>query len=690
MTEDMFEAQGYAQMQSHGDLILRLYGQARGRAAEYWGEGYLASDIRVHTLSVPALAASWADDQDPEMAAYLGAFAQGMNRYAEEHPEALDPEVARVLPVGSEDVMAHLLRVIHFNFVSNPGAVGARFQERLLDEALGDPDPAEVATGPGGRPEGAFSSVALPNDQPPGSNAWAIGPSRSESGHALLLANPHLPWGDFFTWYENHLVGPDVDAYGVTLVGMPLVTIGFSDHLGWTHTVNTYDGSDVYELDLQDEGYLFDGEVRPFEVREETIQVRKSDDSLVERTLIVRRSVHGPVVGLGDRTAYALRVAGLDRPQVFRQYFEMLTAENLQEFEEAMGRMQMPMFTTMYADVDGHIMHFFNGLVPVRGEGDFDYWYGTVPGGSSETLWTEYHSYEELPKAIDPESGWLQNANDPPWTTTFPQPPGMDPDRYPAYMAPQSMSLRAQSSAGMLMEDESITFEEFVEYKHSTRMELGRRLREELVSAALRAGGEAVLEAAQILEDWDGNADVGSRGAVLFLEWAQSYYRQTRGQLFSQPWDPEAPMETPRGLSDADLAVAVLVEAADAVRASYGSLDVPYGEVYRVRRDAVDLPGNGASGIAGVFRAAGYAPAEEGRYELVGGDTFVMAVEFGEPIQAMAVMGYGNASQAGSPHRTDQVSLFSEKRMRPVWRTKEDVEANLGARRLYKGQTPTP
>jgi len=43
-----------------------------------------------------------------------------------------------------------------------------------------------------------------------------------------------------------------------------------------------------------------------------------------------------------------------------------------------------------------------------------------IPGDTSTTLWTETHPYQDLPRVIDPASGWLQNANDPPWTTTFP------------------------------------------------------------------------------------------------------------------------------------------------------------------------------------------------------------------------------------------------------------------------------
>ncbi len=125
-------------------------------------------------------------------------------------------------------------------------------------------------------------------------------------------------------------------------------------------------------------------------------------------------------------------------------------------------------------------MHLFNGQVPVRSKGDFEYWEGIIPGDTSTTLWTKTHPYPDLPRAIDPPSGWLQNANDPPWTTTFPL--VLNPDNYPPYMAPRGpMSFRAQRSARMLAEDKRISFQEMVDYKHSTRMELADRLLDDLL-----------------------------------------------------------------------------------------------------------------------------------------------------------------------------------------------------------------
>ena len=170
--ESLFFAFGWAQMHGHADLILRLYGDARGRAAEYWGEAHLDSDRYVHTMDVPARARSWYALQTAEMKAYLDAFVAGMNAYADAHPDRIADAMQPVLPVAATVVLAHVQRVIHLTFIAgNAPWMREQWKEGRL-----------------------------------GSNAWAVGPSRSASGHALLIANPHMPWGDLSTMFEAQLV----------------------------------------------------------------------------------------------------------------------------------------------------------------------------------------------------------------------------------------------------------------------------------------------------------------------------------------------------------------------------------------------------------------------------------------------------------------------------------------------------
>ncbi|MBG1258970.1 acylase [Nostoc sp. BAE] len=643
-TQSAFQAFGWAQMQSHGNLVLRLYGQARGRAAQYWGEKYLESDRWVLTMGVPARARSWYKLQSPAFRNYLDAFAAGINAYAQEHGELIDDEVKVVLPVKAEDVLAHLHRVLHFTFVVDPETVaGIKQQESKA-----------------------------------GSNGWAIAPKHSASGKAMLLANPHLPWSDLFLWYEAQITAPGFDAYGAALVGIPVLAIAFNNNLGWTHTVNTHDGWDAYKLNLADNGYRFDGKVLPFETTTLSLKVKQKDGTQKTEPLIVKHSVHGPVISQTGNQAVALRVVGLDRPYVLEEWWDMARAKNLSQFEAALKRLQLPMFTVIYADKYGHIMHLFNGQVPIRKKGDFQYWQGIIPGNTSETLWTKIHPYQDLPRIVDPKSGWLQNANDPPWTTTFPT--AIKADKYPRYMAPRFMDFRAQRSARMLFEDKKITFDEMVGYKHSTRMELADRILDDLIPAARKNGSELAKNAANVLATWDKKANANSKGAVLFAAWVQQI---DLDKAFSIPWSENKPRTTPDGLANPQEAVAKLEAAAAQVQKTYGKLDVAWGEVFKLDYGGVNLPANGGTDPLGIFRNLWFTPQSNGSFKSVGGDSFVAAVEFSQPVRAMVLNSYGNATQPGSPHIGDQLQMFANQKLRPAWHKRSDILVHLEERQAF-------
>ncbi|WP_103030066.1 acylase [Salinibacter altiplanensis] len=649
-TDSLMYAFGWAQMRAHGDRVLRLYGEARGRAAEYWGEEHLASDRRVRTLELPEHARRWADDQDMPFGGYVEAFVAGMNAYAEAHPDRIADARTAVLPVQPTDVFAHTLRTVHATFVAGEDLQRTRPWRRA------------------------------------GSNAWAVGPSRSASGNAMLLTNPHLPWGDRFTWFEAQLRGPDIDAYGAALLGMPFPAVAFNDRLGWTHTVNPIDASDLYRLSLTEGGYRWDGGVRPFNTDTKVLKVKQPDGSLRADTLTVRRSVHGPVVGQRDGEALALRIAGLTQSKVFEQYWRMLRATTLSQFEAALRRQQMPMFNTVYADADGHILYHFGGRVPKRDRGGWSYWQGVVPGDTSATLWNAVHDYEELPRVVDPPSGWVQNANEPPFTATLP--PRVAPAEVPGYMTPRAPAesaymFRPQRSIEMLAGDSSITFEELQAYKNDTRMLAADRLLDDLLPAARASGRASARRAADVLENWDRTADAESQGSVLFARWLRAMVEGAEDP-FATPYRPGAPRTTPDGLADPEAAVQTLETVAQQVRQRHDSLTVAWGDVHRLVGPNGSYPASGSDGLFGTFRVLKYGEMEDGRRRARFGDSYVALTEFTEDgPRAKAVLPYGNASQSGSPHRGDQFRLHAEKKMRPVWLRRDSVRAHLEHRKAF-------
>lgn len=635
--EELFYAQGWAQMHNHANLILELYGHSRGKAAEYWGEKQLENDMLIHTLGFEELAYEWEAKQDPEIKLIYRSFVNGLNAYAAAHPETIAEKNKIVLPVTTKDVNMHSMYVVFTRFI-------------------------------GGKDLGRLSQ--WPDI---GSNAYAIGPKRSASGNAMLVQNPHLPWGREFLFFESHLILNDNNMYGSTLVGFPGIAIGFNENLGWSHTDNTIDNADTYELQLKDGGYLLDNEVRQFETSKRILKIKQEDGSLKEQEIDILKTAHGPVVSQKDDKILALRMVGTDRPNMFLQWWRMINSSNFDEFESALKMAQIPFWNVMYADKSGEIFYLFNGLVPRRTEDSWTYWDRVIPGGKSADIWTEVHDYSEMPKVRNPKDGWLQNSNDPPWTSTIPM--TLNPDDFPGYMAPQFMSFRSQRAAKMILEDESITFQELVDYKHSTHLEFADRILDDLFAAVDSSNSEKAKQAKQVLEKWDRKADTDSKGMLLFYNWARKF-NVWNEENYSEQWNFKNPHTTPDGIANPERAVQLLEEAALELETKLGSLEVPWGDYYRIRYNGKNLPANGIDSSMGVFRVASPGGRDENHMYVGHGDSWVGIIEFGDEVNAKVLLSYGNATQKDSPHNGDQLELFSKKELRDAWFTKEEVKAN--------------
>ncbi|QOT73644.1 penicillin acylase family protein [Sphingobium fuliginis] len=644
--EGGFYGFGYAQAQSHGNLLLRMYGESRARAAEYWGAKYESQDKWLIANDVPERSKSWFRQQTPQMRKNLDAFAAGVNAYAAAHPDRIAPEVKVVLPLTGVDIIGHAQRLMNFGYIASDRKV------------LSDPSINEAG----------------------GSNAWAVAPSRSASGKAMLLANPHLPWAPSqLTYYEAQINAPGLTIYGATQVGLPVLRFGFNNDLGFTNTVNTMQGFTSYRLTLEGSGYRFDGKVLPFRSVTKSYKVKQADGSLKTVSFEQKSAVQGPVFTLPDgKTTIALKVAGLDRPGVLQQYLEMGKARNWAGFEKALRKMQVVMFNIIYADRAGHILYLDNGLLPRHANGDLSYWSAPVPGDTSATLWKDVHSYDDMPKVLDPASGFVQNANDPPWLATWPR--ALDPRDFPAYVAPVGpMSQRAQMSVKLMSSTDKIGFEDFVARKVTTTSLMAERLLPDLLAAASASADPDVQTAVTLLKGWDRRFEPDSRAALLFETWAAIFAPKnfTDQSNYAVKWTLDDPLETPRGLKAPAAAVAMLKQAVAKTREVYGAVDRPYGEVSRFHIGDVNLPANGGFGNTGVFRTITWGPMKNGERTPVHGETWVSMVEFGTPMKAVGLMSYGNSSQPGSKHNSDQLRLLADKKFRTLWIDRADVEQHL-------------
>ncbi|MDT0353499.1 penicillin acylase family protein [Pseudonocardia charpentierae] len=657
-TTGAFRAFGYAQMQSHGNLLLGLYAQARGQAAALGGDEYLQSDVIVRTMGLRERGAAWYDAQSPDFRADVDAFVDGINEYGRTRRDQLDRTVASVLPVTGPDVFAHAARLT-LNFLASTSSCGQL--------------------------EGGSSAGA-------GSNGWAIGPARSASGNAMLLANPHLGWGGENMLYEAQLVDGANDVYGAAPIGLPVVTMGFTDRIAWTLTVNPIDACDLYELTANESGYRIDGAGVLFETSTARIEIRKPDGTLLSELVDIRRSGVGPVFEK-DGKFYAVRSAAVgqtDTPGLLEQWYRMSHAKDLDEFRGVLDSNQLPMFNVLYADRDGHVFAAFAGQVPRRAATD-------VANGaikhvdSSAGLWTTVHPFSELPQTVDPPGGFVQNSNSAPWTYTLPRVADLDPARFPSSDFPgEYVNWRERRALTLIRSEPTLSFDDLLRLKNDTRMELADSLVPDLTAAAAQSPDPDVRAAATVLRRWDRRADADSRGTVLFLAWVREVQSvdPSLDSFFRVPYDPADPAASPEGLARRPEALDALKRAAVNLNAATGRLDVPWGDVARLRRGGVDLPASGFQGDPfGVFRVLTPDLNESvtGRPSAVSfGDSFVAVVEFAQPLRAEVLVAYGNSSRPDSPHYGDQLALTAKGELRPAWRTRDVIEQHLEERTVIR------
>jgi len=663
----------WVMMEDHGEEVPRQLLRANGRLSLALGReemdedfpGRMDHDFAVETF--PLL--------PPDVQEILTGFAHGVNHFIKlrgaELPGWVTPTFTP-LDVAARDVQ-----------VWDAGAV-RRFT--TLREAGGPRDPAGMPATPGEGPGNGWWTDADGNSGPggwdpdEGSNAWAFAPGRSASGHAVLMRNPHLAYTAGY--YEAHVTVPGVlNFYGDFRMGGPFGVIGgFNDRLGWATTNNAPDLEEIYAL-LKDpanpDAYLFDGEPVPLETRRVTLELPLGDSAISE-TREFRFSPLGPVLFETSDTVYVLKTAVLGQYRLGEQWLRMMQARDLEEWKEAMRIRAKYNSNFTYADADGNIFLVWNAstpLLPHEFRGDT----AVVAAGAGD-VWTELYPWDDLPQLLNPGGGYVQNCNDPPYYTNLHEP--LPRENYPANFPEPRLRFRTQHSLELVHNDRVLSLEDVVELKHSMRMVLADRVKDELIAVArARIPSGELAAAVDLLAGWDNRAARDSRGAALFEAWAFRYFETTDAERrYRVAWSEEDPTLTPRGLGDRARAVEALRWAAEDLKARFGSWDVTWGDVHRIRAGDLDIPVGGCTGDLGCFRVIGYQRDEDGKFRARTGDAWVLAVEFGEIPRAYSVLAYGNSNREDSPYFYDQAEMFANEAVKVVAYTEEDIQRDLVAR----------
>jgi len=465
--EDLAEAQGYVMAQDRLwqlDLLRRV---ARGQLSEILGKSTLAIDKDFRTMEFGRAADRELASMDADTRALLEAYARGVNHFIEQHRDHLPLEFsllaykpqpwqpadsltitgymyrtltnvwqneldratveARVGPDRAKDLFSVEASMDHFVIgdpnVPNDGSQRSHVQTDQDDD---DDDEADTVLKAGLRLDessaGRFPDLtsALASDvrdslldihqdvrQSLGSNNWVVNGSHTANGKPLLANDTHLELGLPPIWYEVHVTAPGWNVKGFTLPGAPLVIIGHNERIAWGFTNNGADVQDLYiemfNPSAQDE-YRVRGEWIKAQVYDEIIHIKGDDDEHLKVTV----TRHGPVVRRDRDKGYALRWTATEPGGLANSYNSLGKARNWEEFRNLMKHVWGPAQNTVYADVDGNIGYVMAARVPIRKKGRGQI---PVPGDSDDYEWTGYIPFEQLPQALNPDSGLIVTAN---------------------------------------------------------------------------------------------------------------------------------------------------------------------------------------------------------------------------------------------------------------------------------------
>jgi penicillin amidase len=304
-----------------------------------------------------------------------------------------------------------------------------------------------------------LEAADLPSASPDlGSNIWVVSGRKSTSGRPMVASDPHLSLSSPPVFYE---VGVDVrrrserlTLYGVTFPGAPAVVHGTNGHVSWGSTVNPTDVTDVYQEQLTLAGGVpvattYKGSAEPTQIIPETFRANQpgngtADDVVVvppsagvpPATIVVPRRNNGPLISVTGATGLSVQFTGFS-PTREVDFFRLLSrADTVSEAIDAQRYFDFGAQNWMYVDDRGSFGYKTSAEIPLRE----DLQAGTVAGlppyfirnGTGGNEWIpdpspaeeQASAYEILPFAemdglVNPERGWISNANQDPTGQTF-------------------------------------------------------------------------------------------------------------------------------------------------------------------------------------------------------------------------------------------------------------------------------
>ena len=570
----------------------------------------------------------------------VNGYSQGLNAYAKDNPDKV--LFKKLFPITPKKMLMYSQLQL---FISNEGAYWAGkilnndTQDDFLDQNL------------------------------TGSNVIAMNRNKTMSGETFLAINTHQPLEGPTSWYEVHLNSEEgTNIIGTMYPGTPNVLIGVNENLGWSHTVNYPDKTDVFKLRMKNRRkYIVDN-------KEYNLEKHKAKISLKVLGIPIKinrkyyKSIYGPT--LKNKSGYySIRTPTLFNIRALEQWWKMGKAKNSSELYNIYKMKQIPGFNVGYADKYDTIFYMSNAILPKRAEGYN--WKGIVPGDTMKTLWTEYHNIESLPQVIQPKSGFIYNANHSPFKSTSAEENPKEED-YSERLGYETYDNNRSTRLIELIESyDKVTYDDFkrIKYDNSFPSKFNYNFMDISIIESLKLEKEHELFVIlDIIQKWDRKTDIDSQGAgfygVLYYQLVSSYRDdiQRNNNTVSKKTLLSALKDVKRYLID-----------------NFESTDITLGDFQKLVRGDKELP---IWGLPDVITAMSSRPYKDGMRKVTQGESYIGLVRFNKegPILE-SVISFGNSDDPSSDHYTDQMEMYSKFQTKKMTFNKGDIYKN--AKSIY-------
>jgi len=699
---------GYAYAQDNLCLLANEIVTVNGERSRYFGPEQLTveerenrvSDVFFQWLNTPQAVNAFWQAQPVEVRDLVEGYAAGYNRYLAERRQQGLPQQCQgdwVRDIAAEDLVKLTRRLLV------EGGVG-QFAEAL---AGATPPQATAQTENDARAyqlaDTRLQRFALDR----GSNAVAVGSERSFNGRGMLLANPHFPWVGGMRFYQMHLTIPGkLDVMGAALPGLPMINIGFNQHLAWTHTVDSSKHFTLYRLQLDPKDptrYLLDGQSLPMNKQTVTVQVKQADGQVVPVSRDVYSSQFGPIVqwpgklDWNNQFAYSLRDANLDNDRVLKQWYAMNRAGNLKDLQDSVHTIQgIPWVNTLAVDDKGQTLYMNLSVVPNVSADKLarcsDPRAGlkmiVLDGSNSACAWDidpqaaqkGIYASNQLPQLL--RKDFVQHSNDSAWLANPAQPltgfsPLISQDGQPLGLR----SRFALDRLATLSKKGPVSVQDLQHMVMDDQVFLATQVVPDLLKFCASQPEAALKSVCSSLKAWDGRANLESGiGLVHFQTIMQAM--QESPQAWRVAFDPKDAQHTPRGLAIEKPEVAkalreAMLASADTAAKMGLTEKTRWGDVQVVSSGGQQTPIHGGPGTLGIYNAIQSVPREDGKLEVVSGTSYLQVVTFDDKgPHAQGLLAFSLSSDPASKYSRDQTEAFSKKQWSVLPFTEQQIKAD--------------